>query len=58
MLDFEKYSTIAKKLDVPLIVDNTFPTPYLCQPFKYGANIVVHSATKYIDGHANNVGGE
>lgn len=57
VLDFEKYSTIAKKLDVPLIVDNTFPTPYLCQPFKYGANIVVHSATKYIDGHANNVGG-
>ncbi len=57
VLDFEKYSTIAKILDIPLIVDNTFPTPYLCQPLKYGANIVIHSATKYIDGHANNIGG-
>lgn len=57
VLDFEKYSAIAKILDIPLIVDNTFPTPYLCQPLKYGANIVVHSATKYIDGHANNIGG-
>lgn len=57
VLDFEKYSKVAKILDIPFIVDNTFPTPYLCQPFKYGANIVIHSATKYIDGHANNIGG-
>ncbi|SCG84166.1 O-acetylhomoserine (thiol)-lyase [Proteiniborus sp. DW1] len=57
VLDFEKFSSVAKKLDVPLIIDNTFATPYLCQPFKYGANIIIHSATKYIDGHANNVGG-
>ena len=57
VLNFEKFSTLAKELDVPLIVDNTFPTPYLCQPIKYGANIVVHSATKYIDGHANSIGG-
>jgi O-acetylhomoserine (thiol)-lyase len=57
VLDFEKYSKIAKQLDVPFIVDNTFPTPYLCQPLRFGANIVVHSATKYIDGHATNLGG-
>lgn len=57
VLDFKKYSKVAKTLDVPLIVDNTFPTPYLCRPFEHGANIVIHSATKYIDGHANNVGG-
>lgn len=49
--------TLAKGADVPLIVDNTFPTPYLCNPIKYGANIVVHSATKYLDGHATCVGG-
>ncbi|WP_425446450.1 O-acetylhomoserine aminocarboxypropyltransferase/cysteine synthase family protein [Dethiothermospora halolimnae] len=57
VLDFEKFSNVAKKLEVPFIVDNTFPTPYLCNPFKYGANIVIHSATKYIDGHATSVGG-
>lgn len=57
VLDFEKYSKAAKILDVPFIVDNTFPTPCLCRPFEHGANIIVHSATKYIDGHANNVGG-
>lgn len=57
VLDFEKYSKVAKILDIPFIVDNTFPTPYLCQPFKHGANIIIHSATKYIDGHANNIGG-
>ena len=57
VLDFEKFAGIAKEMDVPLIVDNTFPTPYLCRPFEHGANIVVHSATKYIDGHATSVGG-
>lgn len=57
VLDFEKVSALAQFADVPLIVDNTFPTPMLCQPLKHGANIVVHSATKYLDGHATSVGG-
>jgi O-acetylhomoserine (thiol)-lyase len=57
VLDFEKFSAISRKKQVPLIIDNTFPTPYLCRPLEHGANIVVHSATKYIDGHATSVGG-
>ncbi len=57
VLDFEKFSSVAKKLDVPFIVDNTLATPYLCRPFEHGANIVVHSATKYTDGHATSLGG-
>ncbi|HJV66886.1 MAG TPA: O-acetylhomoserine aminocarboxypropyltransferase/cysteine synthase family protein [Geomonas sp.] len=57
VLDFEKFTAIAKKMQVPLIIDNTFPTPYLCRPIEHGANIVIHSATKYIDGHATSVGG-
>jgi O-acetylhomoserine (thiol)-lyase len=57
ILDFEKFSSIAKEMGVPLIVDNTFATPYLCRPLEHGANIVIHSATKYIDGHATSVGG-
>jgi O-acetylhomoserine (thiol)-lyase len=57
MLDFEKFSAIAKDMDVPFIVDNTFPTPYLCNPLQLGADIVVHSTTKYVDGHATSVGG-
>lgn len=57
VLDFEKVSALAKFADVPLVVDNTFPTPYLCRPFDYGANIVTHSTTKYMDGHATSVGG-
>jgi O-acetylhomoserine (thiol)-lyase len=57
VLDFEKFSTIAKEMDVPLIVDNTLATPCLCRPFELGANIVIHSSTKYIDGHATSVGG-
>ena len=57
VLDFEKFSAIAVSKQVPLIVDNTFPTPYLCRPLEHGANIVIHSATKYIDGHATSVGG-
>lgn len=57
VLDFDKFSSIAKEMDVPLIIDNTFPTPFLFQPLKHGANIVIHSTTKYIDGHATSVGG-
>ncbi len=57
ILDFEKFSTIANDMGVPLIVDNTFATPYLCRPLEHGAHIVTHSATKYIDGHATSVGG-
>lgn len=57
VLDFEKFSALAKEIGVPLIIDNTFATPYLCQPLKHGADIVVHSTTKYIDGHACSVGG-
>ena len=57
MLDFEKFAAIAKEMDVPFIVDNTFPTPYLCNPLKLGADIVIHSTTKYVDGHATSVGG-
>ena len=57
MLDFEKFAAIAKEVDVPFIVDNTFPTPYLCNPLQLGADIVIHSTTKYIDGHATSVGG-
>lgn len=57
VLDFEKFVQLANNLDVPLIIDNTFPTPYLCNPIKLGANIVIHSTTKYIDGHASSVGG-
>lgn len=57
LIDFEKFSAFAKALDLPLFIDNTFPTPYLCNPFDHGANIIIHSATKYLDGHAISVGG-
>lgn len=57
VLDIEKFSRIAHKHHVPLIVDNTFATPILCKPFKFGADIVVHSTSKYMDGHAVQVGG-
>ncbi len=57
VLDFKKFSHLAKKVDLPLIIDNTFATPYLCNPFEYGANIIIHSATKYLDGHATSLGG-
>lgn len=57
VLDFAKFSAIAQEQQVPLIIDSTFATPYLCRPFEHGANIVIHSATKYIDGHATSVGG-
>jgi len=57
VLDFEKFSKVAKELGVPLIVDNTLATPALTKPFKHGADIVVHSLTKYADGHASCLGG-
>jgi OAH/OAS sulfhydrylase len=57
VLDIEKLARIAHKNNVPCIIDNTFPTPILCNPFKYGADIIVHSTTKYMDGHALQVGG-
>ena len=55
--DLELLAEIAHKNQVPLVVDNTFPTPALCRPFDFGADIVVHSSTKYLDGHATSVGG-
>ena len=55
--DFEKIATIAHRHGVPLIVDNTVPTPYHLRPFEYGADIVVHSLTKYLGGHGNSIGG-
>ncbi|MEQ8153592.1 MAG: O-acetylhomoserine aminocarboxypropyltransferase/cysteine synthase family protein [Clostridiaceae bacterium] len=57
ILDLDKFSRVAKKIGVPLIVDNTVPSPYLCNPFEFGVDIVVHSTTKYSDGHAVAVGG-
>lgn len=57
ILDFDKFSNIANKMEVPFIVDNTLASPYLCRPLELGANIVIHSSTKYIDGHATSVGG-
>ncbi len=55
--DIEAIAAIAKKAGVPLIVDNTLATPYLCQPFKHGANVVLHSLTKFMGGHGNSMGG-
>ena len=57
VLDIEKFSQIAHRKGVPLIVDNTFATPINCRPFEWGADIVTHSTTKYMDGHATQVGG-
>ncbi|CAM2078461.1 MULTISPECIES: O-acetylhomoserine aminocarboxypropyltransferase/cysteine synthase family protein [Clostridia] len=57
VLDFDKFSSVAKKIKVPFIVDNTVATPYHCNPFEHGANIVVHSTTKYSEGHAQTIGG-
>ena len=57
VFDIEKFAKIAHKHGVPLIVDNTFATPILCRPFEWGADIVVHSTTKYMDGHAVQGGG-
>ena len=57
VLDIEKFSRIAHKNGVPLIIDNTFATPVNCRPFEWGADIITHSTTKYMDGHATQVGG-
>ena len=57
VLDIAKFAKIAHKNGVPLIVDNTFPTPILCRPFKFGADIITHATTKYMDGHSSQVGG-
>ena len=57
IMDIETLSRVAHKNHVPLIVDNTVPTPYLFKPFEYGADIVVHSATKFIGGHGTSLGG-
>lgn len=57
VLDIEKFANAAHKNGVPLIVDNTFPTPVNCRPIEYGADVVTHSTTKYMDGHASTVGG-
>ena len=57
VLDFEKFAAAANKHGVPFIVDNTFATPVNCRPFEFGADIVTHSTTKYMDGHGSAVGG-
>ena len=57
VFDIEKWAKIAHENGVPLIVDNTFATPYLCRPIEWGADIVIHSTSKYMDGHAVQVGG-
>ncbi|MDR1674322.1 MAG: O-acetylhomoserine aminocarboxypropyltransferase/cysteine synthase [Oscillospiraceae bacterium] len=57
VMDIEKFAKAAHEHNVPLIVDNTFPTPALCRPIEHGADIVVHSTSKYMDGHAVQVGG-
>jgi O-acetylhomoserine (thiol)-lyase len=55
--DIEAIGSIARRAGVPLIVDNTLATPYLCKPFEHGADIIVHSATKFLGGHGNSIGG-
>ncbi len=57
VFDIERFANIAHEMGVPLIVDNTFATPILCKPFDFGADIVIHSTSKYMDGHALQVGG-
>lgn len=57
VLDISRYAAIAHRHGVPLVVDNTFATPLLCLPFEFGADIVTHSTSKYMDGHANVLGG-
>ena len=54
---FEEVSAIAQKYHIPLMIDNTFATPYLCRPFEWGANIITHSTTKFIGGHGTTIGG-
>lgn len=57
VLDLARWANVAHKHGLPMIVDNTFPTPYLCRPFEHGVDIVVHATTKYLDGHAMSLGG-
>lgn len=57
VIDLEKIVSIGKALEVPVIIDNTLASPYLCRPIEYGVNIVTHSTTKYLDGHATALGG-
>lgn len=57
ILDLERWANVAHRNGLPLIVDNTFPTPYLCRPFEHGVDIVIHATTKYLDGHAMSLGG-
>lgn len=57
VFDIERFAAIAHEMGVPLIVDNTFATPVLCKPFRFGADIVTHSTSKYMDGHAVQIGG-
>ena len=57
MLDIEAVANIAHEHDLPLVIDNTFATPYLCRPIDYGADIVVHSLTKFMGGHGTSIGG-
>jgi O-acetylhomoserine (thiol)-lyase len=57
VLDIEAVAKIAHEHGIPFMVDNTVPSPYLCRPFEWGADIVVHSATKYIGGHGTSMGG-
>ncbi len=57
VLDIERFARIAHEMEVPLLVDNTFATPILCKPFSFGADIIVHSTSKYMDGHAVQIGG-
>jgi O-acetylhomoserine (thiol)-lyase len=54
---FDEVARIGRDYDIPLLIDNTFATPYLCRPFEWGANIVVHSTTKFIGGHGTSIGG-
>ena len=57
VLDMEAIANIAHEAEIPLIVDNTLATPYLCRPFEWGADIIVHSLTKFLGGHGNSIGG-
>ena len=57
IIDLKKFADIAHRHGIPLIVDNTVPTPYLCKPFEFGADIVIHSLTKYLCGHGTTIGG-
>ena len=57
VLDLARWANVAHKHGLPMIVDNTFPNPYLCRPFEHGVDIVVHATTKYLDGHAMSLGG-